>query len=137
MTEYERIRLYEIVFCNFIIELMKTNSNPIKLYDYIEATCGLIDGNKTIANSVLQTIFSNDRQYMPTKEEYLYLLVRTNLPVKKACARGHISMSTYYYYKNLTMCIRPRFKPVQTDLIISLINHMLSVTDLIERGILE
>lgn len=137
MTEHERIRLYEIVFCNFIIDLMKSNSNPIKIFDYIEAMCGLIDGNKTIANSVLQTIFSNDRQYMPTKEEYLYLLVRTNLSVKKACARGHISMSTYYYYKNLDMCVRPRFKPAQYTLIISLVEHMQTISDLMERGLLE
>jgi hypothetical protein len=114
MTNEEKIRLNEIIFCNLFKSLLKTNTNPIKVYDFITALADVIGANKLILNNVLTIILNNDKHYMATKKEYIYLLRKSNVPVRQIVAMTHISMTTYYdERKFFEMHIEPKFDPIQ------------------------
>lgn len=113
MTDNEKIRLNEIIFCKLFSQLLKQHVNPIKVYDLIAAVSTVVDANIIILNSVLSIILNNDRQYMPTKLEYAYLLKHSNVPVRKVCKLVGMSPNTYYSSNLDSIYIEPKFTPIQ------------------------
>ena len=113
MTNEEQIRLNEIIFCNLFKRLLKQNSNPIKVYDFMTALAEIVNASVPVLNNVLTIILNNDKHYMATKKEYICLLRKSDIPVRQVVALAHISLSTYYDKKILDMKIEPRFDPIQ------------------------
>ena len=113
MTREEKIRLNEIIFCNLFKRLLKQNSNPIKVYDFMTALAGVVNASVPVLNNVLTIILNNDKHYMATKKEYVYLLRKSDVSVRQVVALAHISLSTYYDPKLLEIKIEPRFDPIQ------------------------
>ena len=114
MSQNEIIRLNEIIFCRLFKQLLTTNTNPIKVYTFVESVANLVNGNITILNSVIAIILSNDRRYMPTKQEFMYLLRKADIPVRRACKLAGLSQTTYYSMAK-EMCIQPKFTPIQYE----------------------
>lgn len=113
MTKEEQMRLNEIIFCNLFKKLLKTNKNPIKVYDFLTALAEVVGANVLILNNVLTIILNNDKQYIASKKEYVYLLRKSNLPVRQIVTVAHISFSTYYSKKQEELHIEPKFSPIQ------------------------
>lgn len=113
MTNDEQIRLNEIIFCKLFQQLLRQHVNPIKVYDLITAVAAVTDANMPILNSVLSVILNNDRQYIPTKREYAYLLKKSSVPVRRVCKLAGISPNTYYSATTDDLYTEPRFTPIQ------------------------
>ena len=113
MTKEEQIRLNEIIFCNLFKGLLKTNPNPIKVYDFLTSLAEVVGANTLVLNNVLTIILNNDRQYMPTKREYVYLLRKSDVSVRQVVSLAHISFSTYYDNSILDIHTEPKFDPIQ------------------------
>lgn len=113
MTKNEQIRLNEIIFCNLFKRLLKQNSNPIKVYDFLTALAGVVDASVPVLNNVLTIILNNDKHYMPSRKEYICLLRKSDIPSRTVVQIAHCSWSTYYSKGILDMKIEPRFDPIQ------------------------
>lgn len=134
MTKEEQIRLNEIIFCNLFKSLLKTNSNPIKVYDFMNALAEVIGANTLVLNNVLTIILNNDKHYMATKREYVCLLRKSDVPVRQVVAMAHISFSTYYDDSVLDMHIEPRFDPIQYAEMMKILKFFDSTRTSIEGG---
>lgn len=136
MKPEHQIRLNEIIFCKLFQQLLKDNTNPIKVYDLIEAVANLVGANVTILNSVLTIILSNDRRYLPTKKEFAYLLRLSNMPVRNVCKLAGISQTTYYAMSENDMHIEPKFTPIQYEQILKIMRAFKSFAISLEGSIL-
>jgi hypothetical protein len=136
MTENEQIRLNEIIFCKLFQKLLKENVNPIKVYDLIEAVAILVGANVTVLNSVIGIILSNDRRYMPHRREHMYLLKKSNVPVRKVCKLAGISPNTYYAPTTDDIHIEPKFTPVQYDAMLKVMRFFKHAYDGMEGSVL-
>lgn len=113
MNKQEEIRLNEIIFCKLFQRLLKQHVNPIKVYDLITAVAAVTEANILVLNSVMTIILNNDRQYMPTKQEYAYLLKKSTVPVRRVCKLVGISPNTYYDKCIDDIYIESKFTPIQ------------------------
>lgn len=113
MTLKEKKRMNEIIFCNIFKKFLRMNKNPIKTYDFIVVLADMIGANKTTLNSIITAIFNNDQHYLPTKQEYVYLMRKAEIPVRQIVKKAHISYSTYYSKSTVEMHIEPKFDPIQ------------------------
>lgn len=113
MTDSEQIRLNEIIFCKLFQQLLKQHVNPIKVYDLITAVAAVTNANALVLNSVMVSILNNDRQFVPTKQEYAHLLKKSSVPVRRACQLASISPNTYYSKAVDELHTEPRFSPIQ------------------------
>mgnify|MGYP000869319685 CR=1 FL=1 len=98
MNEAERIRLDEITFYDYVQHIYATNKNPVKVYDYIEILCNMTDSNLILMNSLVSAMMCGGHEYIPTKQERIYLLSKSSLSVRAICKRLGISQTTYYQY---------------------------------------
>ena len=136
MDNTEQIRLNEIIFCNLFKKLLKEYSNPIRVYDLIEAMAKLVDANVLVLNSVLNIILSNDEQYLPTKREYMILLKKANIPVRKACKLANMSQSTYYSMSEAEYYIQPKFSQAQYEEMLKILAAFDNIHENMEGSIL-
>ena len=113
MTHQEKVRLNEIIFCNLFKDLLKRNKNPIKVYDFITSLAEVIGGNVLVVNNILTIILNNDLHYMATKQEYVYLLKKVGIPIRKIVKVAHVSYSTMYDKNQPEIHIEPKFDPIQ------------------------
>lgn len=113
MTKDEQIRLNEVIFCTLFQRLLKQNVNPIKVYDLLTSIARVAGINEVILNSVITILLNNDRRYVPAKGEYLHLMRKSLVPVRRICQILHISQTTYYSKKYRDMQCYPRFDPLQ------------------------
>lgn len=113
MSEEEKIRLNEIIFCKLFQQLLRQHVNPIKVYDLIIAVAAVVGANTAVLDTVISSILDNDRHYMPTKEEYAYLLRKSDVPVRRVCQLVHLSNSTYYKMDGTERHITRRFTEAQ------------------------
>ena len=133
LTDAERIRLEEIMFYNFIMYLFKTNSNPAKVYGFVEVICTLGNCDLLIINNVVSMCMSQDYRYVPRQQEHIYLLTKSSTPVRKVTAQFSISQRDYYKIKNSDPPdIQPKFSPKQY---IEIIKFMDCLTKLIPERI--
>lgn len=138
MLEEERVRLHEVVFWNFIIALMKKNSNPIRIYDFIECMAQFSGCNVTVLNSVISVILANDRRYMPIRYEYVYLLIRAGVPVRYICKFSGMSQTTYYKIKDeTTLIVKPKFNKEQYREMMKFMKAFINFVEPLERGLLK
>lgn len=136
MTNSEKMRLNEIIFCNLFKSLLQLNKNPIKVYNYIEALSEVIGANTLVLNNILTIILNNDKRYMPTKKEYLWLMRKSNIPVRDVIARLHISFSTYYDPALKDMYIEPKFDAIQYAEMMKILKFYIDTNKTIEGGVL-
>ena len=134
MTREERMRFNEIIFCNLFKTLLKANTNPIKVYDYLTALADVIGANTVVLNNILTIILNNDKHYMATKREYVYLLRKSEIPVRQIVVMAHISFSTYYSNKPTEMHIEPKFDPIQYAEMMKILKFFDSAREIIEIG---
>ena len=134
MTLEEKIRLNEIIFCNLFKTLLKTNKNPIKVYDFMTALAEVIGANTLILNNVLTIILNNDKRYIASKKEYVYLLRKSDVPVRQVVAMAHISFSTYYDDAILDMHVEPKFDAIQYAEMLKVLKFFDSTRTSIEGG---
>ena len=134
MTQQEKMRLNEIIFCNLFKGLLKKANNPVKIYDFIAALAGVIDANLIVLNNVLTIILNNDKQYMPTKKEMLYLLKKSDVPARQIVRMIHISFTTYYA-KRPDMLIETKFDPIQYAEMVKVLQFFTSIIPILEGGI--
>ena len=123
LSDAERVRLDEITFYNFIEHLFQLSSNPTKVYNFIEAVCVLALCNVTIVNSVVNICMTQDRRYVPTKEEHIHLLAKSDMSVRRIVS--YLNISQRDYYKVLAEPppnIQPKFSPKQYIEIIKFLN---------------
>lgn len=123
LSDAERVRLDEITFYNFIEHLFQINSNPTKVYSFIEAVCTLAPCNITVINSAVNICMTQDRRYRPTKEEHVHLLAKSDMSVRKIMT--YLNISQRDYYSILTKSppdIQPKFTPKQYIEIIKFLN---------------
>lgn len=114
LSDAERVRLEEIAFCNFIDYLFQKNSNPTKVYGFIEVVCTLSNCNLLIINNVVSICMTQDRRYKCTKEEFIHLLSKSDMPVRRILP--YLGISQRDYYKILEQDppdIQPKFQPKQ------------------------
>lgn len=137
MTAKEKIRLNEIIFCNFFKGLLEANKNPIKVYDFINALAEVIGANTLVLNNVLTIILNNDKRYMATKREYVCLLRKSDLPVRQVIDITHISFSTYYDKRLLDMRIEPKFDAIQYAEMLKILKFFVATTEIFEGGDLK
>ena len=123
LSDTDRVRLDEITFCNFIDYLFSINSNPTKVYSFIEVVCTLGKCDLVIINSVVAICMTQDRRYKPTREEQVHLYSKSSLPVRKVISIIGISQRDYYAILNQDPpVIEPRFTPKQYIEIIKFLN---------------
>ena len=137
MTTKEKMRLNEIIFCNFFKSLLETNKNPIKVYDFINALAEVIGANTLVLNNVLTIILNNDKRYMATKREYVCLLRKSDLSVRQVIEMTHISFSTYYDKRLLDMHIEPKFDTIQYAEMMKILKFFVKTTEIFEGGDLK
>jgi hypothetical protein len=114
LSDAEQVRLEEIEFCNFIDYLFRLNSNPTKVYAFIEVVCTLSNCNLPIINGAVSICMTQDRRYKTTKEEFIHLLSKAAMPVRKLIP--YVGVSQRDYYKVLRQKppdIQPKFQPKQ------------------------
>lgn len=136
MTNNEKMRLNEIIFCNLFKSLLQLNKNPIKVYDYISSLSEVIGANTLVLNNILTIILNNDKRYMPTKKEYLCLMRRSAIPVRDIISRLHISFSTYYDPALKDMYIEPKFDAIQYAEMMKILKFYIETNKTIEGGVL-
>lgn len=134
MTREEQIRLNEIIFCNLFKRLLKQNSNPIKVYDFMTALAGVVNASVPVLNNVLTIILNNDKHYMPSRREYISLLRRSDIPVRQVVARAHTSLSTYYDPSILEIPITPRFDPIQYAEMMKVLKFFVTTEESLQGG---
>lgn len=123
LSDAERVRLDEITFCNFITQLFSINSNPTKVYSFVEVVCTLGRCDLLIINSVVSTCMTQDRRYKATKEELMHLYAKSNMPVRKITSLVGLSQRDYYeLIKKAPPDIQPKFNPKQYIEIIKFLN---------------
>ena len=137
MTVKEKIRLNEIIFCNLFKGLLETNKNPIKVYDFINALAEVIGANTIILNNVLTIILNNDKRYMATKREYVYLLRKSDLPVRQVVEMAHISFSTYYDKSILDIHSEPKFDTIQYTEMMKVLKFFVATNEIFIGGDLK
>ncbi len=137
MTTREKMRLNEIIFCNFFKGLLETNKNPIKVYDFINALAEVIGANTLILNNVLTIILNNDKRYMATKREYICLLRKSDLPVRQVIDMAHISYSTYYDKSILDIHSEPKFDTIQYTEMMKVLKFFAETNDIFVGGELK
>lgn len=123
LSDAERVRLDEITFCTFIKKLFSLNSNPTKVYDFVETICALGRCDLLLINSVVTVCMRQDRRYKPTREEHIFLLAKSNMPVRQILL--YLGISQRDYYKVLSSespNIQPRFDPKQYIEMIKFLN---------------
>lgn len=114
LSDAERVRLEEVTFCNFISHLFSVNSNPTKAYAFIEVVCTLGKCNLIVINGVVSICMTQDRRYVPTTHEHVYLLSKSTMSVRKITPYLGISQRDYYgYLEKEPPDIQPKFSPVQ------------------------
>lgn len=122
LTDAERVRLDEITFCNFIDELFSVNSNPTKVYSFIEVVCTLGRCDLLIINNVVSICMTQDRRYKLTREEQVHLYSKI-LPVRKLITTIGISQRDYYnILSQEPPDLNPKFSPKQYIEIIKFLN---------------
>ena len=134
MNTEEKKRLNEIIFCNLFKKLIQMNTNPIKVYDFLTSLADVIGANKLVLNNILTIILNNDKQYVATKREYVYLLRKSNVPVRQVVEMAHISFSTYYDNKILDMHIEPKFDAIQYAEMMKILKFFNDTRSIIEGG---
>lgn len=123
LSDAERVRLDEITFFNFIIHLFKVNSNPTKVYDFVEVICTLAQCDLLIINSVVSICMSHDRRYIPTRNEHIQLLAKSEMPVRRILTYLNISQRDYYNaIAEEPPDILPKFSPKQYIEVIKFLN---------------
>lgn len=123
LSDTGRVRLDEITFFNFIDKLFSINSNPTKVYSFIEVVCTLGGCNLLIINSVVTICMTQDRRYKPTKEEHVHLLAMSSMSVRKIIPYLEISQRDYYnILEQDPPDIQPKFTPKQYIEIIKFLN---------------
>ena len=124
LSDAERVRLDEITFCNFIDKLFSMNSNPTKVYGFVEVICTLGKCDLLIINGVVAICMTQDRRYKLTKEEHTHLFARACIPVRKALPILGISQRDYYTIlrSKEPPDIQPKFSPKQYIEMIKFLN---------------
>jgi hypothetical protein len=123
LSDAERVRLDEITFCNFIDKLFSVNSNPTKVYSFIEVVCTLGRCDLLVINSVVSICMSQDRRYKPTKEEAIHLYAKSSMSVRNIIALVRTSQRDYYEVLNKEPPdLQPKFSPKQYIEIIKFLN---------------
>ena len=123
LSDAERVRLDEITFCNFIDKLFSVNSNPTKVYSFIEVVCTLGKCDLLIINSVVSICMTQDRRYKATKDELVHLYSKSSLPIRKLILTLGISQRDYYETLGKDPPnLLPRFTPKQYIEMIKFLN---------------
>lgn len=134
MTQQEKMRLNEIIFCNLFKALLKKNSNPVKVYDFITALAEVLGASTIVLNNILTTILNNDKRYIPTKQEYIFLLKKAGMSVRQITKLAHISFTTYYHKKIPDMHIEAKFDPIQYAEMMKVLKFFVSTIPILEGG---
>lgn len=137
MLKNEQIRLNEILFCNLFKDLINKNSNPVKVIDFMTSLSEVTGGNRLVMNSIITIIFNNDKRYMATKQEYVYLLRKTNLTVRQIIKLTHVSYSTFYAKDQVEMHIEPKFDEAQYKEMMNVFKFFIDTKEMIDGGELK
>ena len=123
LSDAERVRLDEITFCNFIEKLFSVNSNPTKVYSFVEVVCTLGRCDLLVINSVVSICMTQDRRYKPTREEQVHLYAKSSMPVRKIIPLIGISQRDYYdLLSSEPPNLQPKFSPKQYIEMIKFLN---------------
>lgn len=123
LSDTERVRLDEITFWNFISYLFSINSNPTKVYSFVEVVCTLGKCDLLVINSVVTICMTQDRRYLPSKEEHIHLLSKSYMSVRRIVK--YLGISQRDYYETLAKeppNVQPKFSPKQYIEIIKFLN---------------
>lgn len=139
LTQDEKTRLNEIVFCKVLHRLRKLNRDPTKAYGFIDGIGALANCNMVILNSIINGVYNEDRRYVPSDAEYYYIVLRSDIPVRKACKFLHLSQTTYYEMRATmpSMLIKPRFEPAQYEQVIKFLEMVQTVYNIFEEGVVQ
>ena len=123
LSDAERVRLDEITFCSFIERLFSVNSNPTKVYSFVEVVCTLGRCDLLVINSVVSICMTQDRRYKPTREEQVHLYSKSSMPVRKIIPLIGISQRDYYdILDSDPPNLQPKFSPKQYIEMIKFLN---------------
>jgi hypothetical protein len=96
LTDAEQVRFEEVKFYQFIKHLFKVNPNPVKVHSYIDSVSILADCNQIIIDNLVSMCMMNDKNFVPTHAEHIYLLIKANTSVRKTMYYAGISQREYY-----------------------------------------
>jgi hypothetical protein len=123
LSDAERVRLDEITFCKFIDYIFQLNSNPTKVYNFVEVICNLAKCDTLIISGVVSICLTQDRRYKVSKEEHVYLLSKSTMPVRQITKYLGISQRDYYeVLEEPPPNLLPKFQPKQYIEIIKFLN---------------
>lgn len=123
LSDAERVRLDEITFCNFIDKLFSVNSNPTKVYSFVEVVCTLGGCDLLVINNVVSICMTQDRRYKPTREERVHLYSKASMPVRKIFPIVGVSQRDYYdILDKEPPDLQPKFSPKQYIEMIKFLN---------------
>ena len=123
LSDAERVRLDEITFFAFIDRLFSINSNPTKVYSFIEVICTLGKCDLIVINNTVSICMAQDRRYKTSREEQVHLYAKSSMPVRKSIAIIGVSQRSYYDILDTEPPnLQPRFTPKQYIEIIKFLN---------------
>lgn len=113
ISDSERVRIEEITFCKFIERLFGLNSNPTKVYGFFEVICTLSGCDLSLINDAISIVMTQDRRYVPSREEHVILLSHAGVPIRKILTTAHVTQRDYYSIINMEEPpdILPKFRP--------------------------
>lgn len=80
---------------------------------------------------IINIISTQDRRYMPSKNEMILLCLKSNIPVRDVCKITNISMRDYYGYKSgKLVCeanIKPRFDEASINTVCIMMDYVYSL----------
>lgn len=126
ISDAERVRLEEITFCNFIAHLFELNLSPPKIYDFVEVICNLSGCDFKLISDAINIIMTQDRRYLPTREEHVILLSNAGVAVRRVTKELGISQRDYYSIVNMEEPpdILPKFRPALYIEMIKFLNQL-------------
>lgn len=98
LSVVEKERLIEIEFYLFITRLLETYNKSVLSLDVIESLAQLFNCNVTFLKKLAQEIHGNTSIIIPSKQELIITMYRTNTSVRNIRARFNVHPQTVYKY---------------------------------------
>ena len=93
-----QLRLDEIRFVTIITNYFNKDSDPNRLYDFMEFLSQFFGVSSTLVASAMVDVINNPYYYRPLKFEMALLLTEEGWAVRKICRELKLGHSTYYTY---------------------------------------